>query len=236
MATVLDICNGAMREIGALALEEQASAAEAQQCLRKFNEMVEAWNTENLAIYSVQPLVFPVVANKQSYTMGVGGDFNVPRPVLIEVAMMRDALGNDYPMDIQDYNSYSQIISKTVTSSIPTVMYDDQNFPLKTLRFWPVAADASFSFVLWCWQQILGVSALGDTLALPPGYNRGLQYNLAIEIAPSFGVTPSATLMKLAAESKGSLKKINYDVKRLQFPSNLVDRRAYGYYAILTGQ
>lgn len=236
MATARTICADAMREIGALAIEETPTAGEAEFCLNKLIDMMDSWQTERLMIFTVAPHVFPVVANQASYTLGTGGNFNMARPVMIEDAYIRDAQGNDYPLELVTYDQYSQIISKSVASSIPTVLYADNGYPLQILRPWPVAADGSFSFVLWTWEALTQPTTLNSSVSFPPGYSKALKTNLAMDICSSFGKSASKELIKAATDSKAQVKRINYEVNRMGFDSQLVDRRSYGYYAILTGQ
>ncbi len=234
MATAQTIVEAALRNIGAVAIEEPVSGAEANDALNVLNNMIAIWNTENLLVYSVSPEVFPVVANQASYTMGVGGNFNTARPVLIENAYMRDSAGNDYQIGIVNYDIYSQIITKTTTSTLPTVMYDDQNFPLKTITFWPIAADSSYSFVLWTWRAISALPLLTTAISLPPGYQSALEFNLAVWLCPRYGKSCPPELAALASGTKAQLKKINYEVKQLTFDPSLSNRgRVFNW---LTGQ
>lgn len=224
MATALTIIEAALRNIGAIAIEETVSAGEAQDALNLLNNMIATWNTENLMIYSVSPEVFPVVANQASYTMGPGGNFNTARPVLIENAYMRDSAGNDYQISIVNYEVYSAIISKYTSSALPTVMYDNQDFPLKTLTFWPIASDASYSFVLWTWKAITSLPILTTPIILPPGYQSALEYNLSVWLSPRYGKVISPDLRDLAVSTKAQIKKINYEVKKLTFDPTLTKR------------
>ncbi len=224
MATALDIIKAALHNIGAIAIEEVPTAAEANDAFNLLNNMIAVWNTENLMIYSVNPEVFPVVPNQLSYTMGPGGNFNTARPVLIEDAYMRDSAGNDYKMSIVNYETYSAIITKTTSSALPTVMYDNQDFPLKTLTFWPKASDGSYSFVLWVWKAVASFAALSDTLSLPPGYQAALEFNLSVWLSPRYGKTVSPDLALLASSTKAQLKKINYEVKELVFDPTLTGK------------
>jgi hypothetical protein len=224
MATAQTIVEAALRNIGAIAIEEPISGAEAADALNLLNNMIATWNTENLMIYSVTPEVFPVVANQASYTMGPGGNFNTTRPVLIENAYMRDSAGNDYQMSIVNYDVYSAIISKYTSSALPTVMYDNGDFPLKTITFWPIASDASYSFVLWSWKAITNLPLLTTAISLPPGYQSALEFNLAVWLCPRYGKTCPPELAALASSTKAQIKKINYEVKELTFDPTLTKR------------
>jgi hypothetical protein len=216
MAKVLDLLTDAMQEIGALAIGEVLGADEAKKCLTKLNDMIEAWNTEAMTVYSIVEEVFPVVANKPSYTMGPGGDFDTVRPVRIVDMYSRDSQGNDYPVDSTvNYDTYSAILPKYITSPLAQLCYNDNNFPLITLFPWPIWNDASYSVVIWSWQAISSFSSYTTTISLPPGYNRALKYNLALELGPTFGMPISNDLRDLASSSKAQLKRINTTILQM---------------------
>lgn len=86
MATALSLINGAMDVIGTKAVNETLQAADAQDGLRRLNQVVASWRTQFGTILAVQRTIFPLVANQQTYTIGLGGDFDVPRPVTIPAA------------------------------------------------------------------------------------------------------------------------------------------------------
>ena len=226
MANVLNVIESAMREIGAIAIEETPSAAEAQFCFTKLNELMQAWNTESLTVYSVIAEVFPIVANKPSYTMGVGGDFNTARPVRIVDVYSRDNQGNDFPVGLVDYDEYASILPKYITSSLAQVIYNDNNYPLITLFPWPIWNDASYSAVIWSWQAIQAFPSLTTTLVLPPGYDRAIKYNLAMELGPAFGRQITPDLRELATTSKSLIKRLNVDILQMGFDNFLLKRPA----------
>jgi len=224
MATVLDVCTSAMRDIGAIAIEETPSAAEAQFCFNKLNEMISAWNNESLTVYSIINEVFPIVASQPSYTMGVGGNFNTARPIKIVDVYTRDANGNDFPVQIIDYDQYASILPKYITSPLAQMIYNDNNFPLLTLYPWPIWNNSSYSAVIWSWQAITAFPLLTTTLVLPPGYDRAIKYNLAIEISPAFGRSVSADLRDLAVTSKATIKRTNMEILQMGFDDFLLKR------------
>lgn len=223
MTAVIDLIYDSMREIGANALEEPATDAEAQYCFDRLNDLIDTWNTESLMVYNTMPNTFAYVGGVASYTMGVGGDFNIARPVKIESAFSRINAGTqnevDYPMVVTtNADEYSNIITKQIKSAFPLVMYDDGGYPLKRLYFWPVPQDSTYAPVLWSWQAIASFTNTSQTISLPPGYKRALTKNLAVEICPAFGAEPSNMLIAQAVDSKAQIKRINYTVDTLETP------------------
>ena len=78
--TALTLCTDAMMDLGIIGQGETPSAADIQLVLRRLNSMVNSWAIQSLTVPAVQRQVFPLIANKQTYTIGPGGDFDLPRP------------------------------------------------------------------------------------------------------------------------------------------------------------
>ena len=57
-ATAGDLINSSLRLIGQLAEGEVPSAATSQDALTAFNQMIDSWNTERLAVFSTQDQVY----------------------------------------------------------------------------------------------------------------------------------------------------------------------------------
>lgn len=224
MATsVHDICTGALQNIGAVAIEETPTAAELIGAMNVLNNMIEAWNTESLAVPGVRPETFALAAGQATRTIGTGGDFNTARPVRIVKARIKDAAGTEYDCEVtENYDYYASIIVKSTQSVLPTLIYDDGGFPLKTLYFWPVPSDASYSVVLWNMEQISGFTSLSDNVIVQPGCKRALEYNLSIELGPKYGKKATADLIQLAIMSKADLKRSNYTIGELKADPGLV--------------
>lgn len=224
MATsVHDICTGALQNIGAVAIEETPTAAELIGAMNVLNNMIEAWNTESLAVPGVRPETFSLAAGQATRTIGTGGDFNTARPVRIVKARIKDAAGTEYDCEVtENYDYYASIVVKSTQSVLPTLIYDDGGFPLKTLYFWPVPSDASYSVVLWNMEQISGFTSLSDNVIVQPGCKRALEYNLSIELGPKYGKKATADLIQLAIMSKADLKRSNYTIGELKADPGLV--------------
>lgn len=222
MTTVLDLITASMQDLGAIAIDEVPTGAEASSALRALNSMISQWNTESLMVYNTEPQVFSVVPGQQSYTMGTGGNFNVARPVEIPAAYNRDVNGYDYPIRVTtNFQEYADIQAKPIETSLISIIYVDGGFPLQTLWMWPIPQNTSYTLVLWTWKAITSFSSLATTISLPPGYDRALQKNLAIEISPAYGRQPSSILLAHAVESKAQIKRINTEINTMQFPSGI---------------
>lgn len=230
MTTVLDLITASLQDLGAIALGEVPTAAEGQACLNALNNMVEQWNTESLIVYNIAPQLFAYVAGQASYTMGTGGDFNADRPVTIESAYNRGNAGMpnevDYPIYVtNNYEEYSDIITKRIETTLPLIVYYNGDVPLQTLTFWPIPVDTTYAPYLWFWTKITNFALISDTITLPPGYKRALQKNLSLEVAPAYGSTVSPLLERQAVESKGQIKRINYTADLMSMPYGIPGTR-----------
>lgn len=229
MTTVLDLITASLQDLGAIAIEEVPSAAEAANGLDALNNLIEQWNTESLMVYNVEPQVFNVVPAQQTYTIGIGGNFNVERPVEIPAAYNRNVNGYDYPIRVTtNFQEYADIQAKPIESSLISILYDDGGFPLKTLWAWPIPQNTDYTLVLWTWKAITSFASLSTVISLPPGYKRALQKNLAIEVAPAYGREVSALLNSQAIESKAQVKRVNTEINTMQF-SSAVPQNGVGY-------
>ena len=59
-------------------------------------------------------------------------------------------------------------------------------------------------------------ATLTTDLYLPTGYRRAFKYNIAVEIAPYFGITPSRDVSRIAMATKRVLKRNNVRIEDLR--------------------
>lgn len=214
MATVLDLINGSLRLLGAISSGENATASEAEDALSALNALIDTWKTERLMVYSIQPQPFSLVAGQKTYTLGAGGDWNTERPVQIDSMYLQytDANSGPPPLNLLvvllNQDQYNAIIVPNTTTTISTAAYIDDQFPLRNVSFWPVP-QVPYVVNLFTWALIDGFDAITDDVILPPGYERMLRFNLALELAPEYGITPSAVVASGALDAKGAVKRNN---------------------------
>lgn len=88
--TANDLIRRAATAIGVTAPGEYTAwdSANKDDALERLNNMVSGWRTQFGTVNAVERNVFALTDNKQTYTIGVGGDFNVVRPMAIVGAGM----------------------------------------------------------------------------------------------------------------------------------------------------
>ena len=73
MTQAKDIINGALRAIGALEAGETPDADQANDALVLLNDMLAAWSNSRMLLHYQTEIIFPIVPNQKSYTIGPGG-------------------------------------------------------------------------------------------------------------------------------------------------------------------
>ena len=234
MATTAgDQINRALRLLGVLAEGETPSAAVSQDSLTAMNQMIESWNTERLSVFSTQDQTFNWAPSTRIRTLGPTGDFVGNRPVLVDDATyFRDPQTNvSYGIKIINQQQYDGIAVKTVTSTYPQVIWINMTYPDIEMYIYPVPTRLlEWHFISV--QELSQPANLATNLTFPPGYLRAFVYNLAMEIAPEFGVEPSPQVKRIAMTSKRNLKRINNPDDVMSMPYSLIaTRQRFNVYA-----
>lgn len=205
MTAALDIITGAAKLIGVAYKSEALSADEAADGLVSLNDMLGEWSNDSLLIYSPTLEVFSLVSGTASYTIGSGQTFNTTRPITIKNAFVRLS-SVDYPLTIISTVEYNAIPVKA-TSGPPEYLVYNNAYPAGTIKLYPTPTGGSL--YIESNKPFTSFAALTTTVDLPPGWNKALRYNLALEMAPEYGVEPAALaiIVEQAKRSKGALKR-----------------------------
>ena len=231
--TAGDQINRALRLLGVLAEGETTSASVMQDSLMALNQMIDSWQTERLSVFSTQDQTFTWPASEITRTLGPSGNFIGLRPVLLDDSTYYRDPGTNVSFGIKFINQqqYNGIAVKTVTSTYPQVIFVNNTFPDITMTVYPrPTRDLEWHFVSV--QELDNPATLATDLFFPPGYLRAFTYNLAMEIAPEFGVEPSPQVQRIAMTSKRNLKRINNPDDVMSLPYAIVaSRQRFNIYA-----
>lgn len=174
--------------------------------------MLDAWLAERLMAFSLNIDEFALVPSQQVYTYGLGGNFNKPRPAKIErvsiVSLTNPAQPLEIPIDYLTDWDWQNVPVKIIPTTLPQAVYDDGSYPLRNMSYWPIPNVVSNTRI-YVWQQLNQFPDLTTDLQFPPAYRKAIRYNLAVDLAPEWGMQIPQTVIATALESKGIVKSIN---------------------------
>lgn len=233
MPTANTLITRALKAIGTLGRTEVPGATEASDGLDCLNALLDSWSNEKLMSYVTLQRSFTLSVNTQTYTIGSSGTINTTRPTDITQAFVRDSNNLDYPMRIVPQDIWNNIGDKTITSQIPQILFYSSAFPLGTIYIYPIPLVAYTVYYDSTTLQV-DLSTLQTSISLPPGYERAIQLNLALEFM-SAGypfLLDEKLLQRLitnAAEAKANIKRMNIKEVVAQFDEAIVSKSYASY-------
>ncbi len=213
MSTLLDIISDALSDIGQLGIGQSVSPEQSQQGLRKANRMLQKWSNQKLMVYLVTQRPFALSATVQDYTVGpTGATFTGTRPVFVESGVANvPGSSMQNPMNILDKTQWDALPDSGVVcgpNGAPASVWPEYTLPNLTFHVTPIPSTV-VNIRLGVWELLQQFATLFDELALPPGYEEALEYNLAIELAPDYDQPVTPELAQLAADSLNTIKTVN---------------------------
>jgi hypothetical protein len=175
--------------------------------------MIDEWNSQRLYVWAITINDFPLVPLQQTYTLGTGGNFNIPRPAGIEryslIWLANPAQPLELPLEVVNDQKWQETVPvKAIQSTMPTLVYDDQAFPLRNLNFWPIPTIVSNARV-YAWNTVTSFPDLVTDETYPPGYLKALRYALAVDLAPEFGREVPQIVAMQAMNAIAEIKRHN---------------------------
>ena len=185
--------------------------------LLRLQDMMDSFKIERLLIYNVPKSEFPLVAGKATYTIGLGGDINVPRPNWVQnagiISMTNPLQPLELRMTILNDDEYAHLAIKNVPSSLSWYFYFDYAFAsplgLGNITIWPVPLVSTPRIALYLPTPISNFATLDDQVFFPPGYQEMLRYNLALRLAPEFGRPIDPVVGQMAVDTMANVQRAN---------------------------
>lgn len=219
--TVRKIVKAALRKLEVIGIGETLPDDDARDVHEALTTMVDDWSLESMLVPVVDLVTIDLVNDTTEYTIGIypapvpnplpSNHKEKARPQQILTAFIRDASGTDYPLEPMPAEQYASISTKT-TGARPSRYYVRKGWPLNRIIFdsAPVTGDTLHMEVILPLAEVLPTTALTTEINLPPGYENPLIFNLAINIAPEYGKTPSQVVVARATDGLKKLKRSNY--------------------------
>lgn len=236
----LDLITAAFGNLNVFQTGATIPAPMAQDGFLRLNRMIGMWAIQTYTIPSIERHAFPLVANKGGpalpYTIGTGGDFNIPRPPsqghITNVALI---LGGTSPAveTARAYytdDGYAAIVIKTLPNALFTGVYYDptSSGAFGEIFLWPVPDNALHQVVLYHEAPLAAFADLNVTAyTLPPGYEEAIIYNLERRLATPYGRALPADDKLLADTGMRLIKRNN--VNLIDMPNDFARDRRGGY-------
>jgi hypothetical protein len=238
--TCLQIIERSMRLLGIKASGETPSASEAQDALHALNTMLDQWSNEKLLIYTVINNLFTVTPGVTSYTIGVKGSgatwesSQATRPLNVQryagfIRAVSAGTNTDYSMDYYPNDRFQNIFQKTISTNYPYAWTCDWAYPIANIRIYPNPT-ISTQFGLTEYAQLRNFQTINDYCDLPTGYESAITYALAVEIAPEYGIEPSAIVIDKAREYRFNIKRSNAQPVLMTVDRNILTHGIYSIY------
>jgi hypothetical protein len=200
--TVSDLIHSSMRLIGAIAAGETLETTELNDAFVSLNQMLSSWDTEGASLVGRKRLLIPLNSQFGSYVLS-------ERPVHIEAASVSVSTGiMDSPLQIVDSAGWETTPEKQALSVYTKVLYCDYGYPTATVYIAPLPRVGG-TLELWIYVTMPAFADLTSVIDLPPGYEAGLRFNLAIVLAPEYGRPVDPLTAAGAQNFKASLVQLN---------------------------
>ena len=239
--TARDIITATLRSIRVLGVGDPLDANDANDALARLNDWLDALALERLTMYHVARSTKLLGNCVQGYTIGNGGDINIPRPTHIESANLifnvHDPVTYEKPIDIWTEQRWQGCRQKTLESTYPTALYYDHDWQqgLGKIYLWPVPADCGLTaLVIYTPTALLEFPTLDTSFSFPPGYRRFIRTNFAAEVASEYGKQLTGDQIQAARHSKAQIKRGNVRPAEMRVDAALV--RGYDYFDWRTGE
>jgi hypothetical protein len=182
--TAGEIVTAALRKVGVVAKDEDASDFDMAESLKSLNWMLKGWQSKEWLTwtYTRGTLTLTTAA---SYTL------DPVRPIRILNARLKRS-GIETPMVRMTREEYDTIPQKTSTG-LPTQFYYDRSKEAALLYVWPVLSVAAGETIEYSYERELeDITASTDTLDMPVEWHECVIYNLASRLTEDYpDVSPS---------------------------------------------
>ena len=224
--TARDIITESLLDLGVLAEGETPTAIQAAGALKKLNAMLDTWGLDGLMVYGQTRNSLPLVSGKTSYTIGTGGDLNIPRPNNITYVTAYDTTQPasnrvEYGIEILNNKDWAEVPYKSLPGSFPVYgVFPDWQYPFINLFVTPVPNSSQYALYIYT-PGILGNLTIDQVIVFPAGYRDAIVSNLSIRLAPSYQAQVAEATALLAKQSMRLLANKNLQINDLKLPYNL---------------
>lgn len=225
--TVADLITASFRRINVLRGTTTPTSDMSTDAFQRLNDLIDSWANDGLMIPFVRRTTWTITSTKGTlanpYTVGTGGDINVARPSIPADIVVRYQDTSitptlEYPLQKLTNDQWEAIPQKNLTNTLPVAYFYQPTYTPASgssvwgsLYLWMIPTSSTLQGVLYAPAQLGAFASTANTILLPPGYNRMLRDNLAVELAPEWlmGVPLDPGIARSAITSLAEVKRVN---------------------------
>lgn len=187
------IISSALRKLGVLELGATPDSDTVTNSAQALNLMIKQWMTDGIKLWTVVEYTLPLVANKNSYTIGPSGDLVTDKPLKLIQAFLRNTQVTpniDTPMQIFSKEQYNVLGSKNSTGT-PNSVFLDPNTTYSTVYIYltpdsNVATNYQMHLVVQ--KPIDDILTSSSVPNFPVEWMQSLVWGLADQLALEYGL------------------------------------------------
>lgn len=236
ITTPNDVILLALTDAGVIGQGQTASGQDVADSFNRCNMMLAQWQRKRWLVYHLVDLAF-TSTGAISYTVGLGGNFNVARPDRVEAAYFRQLLTSsvpnqvDYPLEmIEAREDYSRIMLKTL-QTFPQYLFYDAAFPLGSVFPWPVIPATIYELHILLKEQLGQFTSLTQTINLPPEYLACILHNLTARLQIAYKIPVDPGVVALAKDALNTVRNANTQITRLHMPQAVLRPGHYNIFS-----
>lgn len=186
----------ALMDLGVRGVGMTLSDDEEQDAYRRLQSIIDTMGVQPGTMFTVTRTAGVLGANVQTFTIGVAGDFNVPRPAFEDFRGAAYIIPGSVPdceatISVFGEQYWQGLPNKTLTSTLPSGIYYNPTAPastgLGTLQPWPIPTQ-DVTLVIYLQTAVQQFASLTASTILPPGLYEVLRMAMTVKCAPGFGV------------------------------------------------
>ncbi len=234
MTTAGDLVTDSLKKAGIVGIGQTPLAEDINDGFKDLNRMMAQWQRKRWLVYCLVDTA-KVSTGAQSYTVGLGQDFNIVRPDKLEAAYLRQIVTTGQPVDtpleiIEAREDYSAIPLKTLMA-FPGRIFYDSGYPIGRVYPYPIPNPNIYEVHILTKQQLGQFANLAQVVNLPLEYEAAIEWNLSARLRVSYRMPVDAGIVAMAKDALNVIRMANTQIPRLRMPGALRNRGVYNNYS-----
>lgn len=183
------LITAALRKLGVIAVGQAPTTENLSDGAQALNMLVAQFRTIGMPLWARKTYTFNPVVNKAVYQIGLGKEFNVPYPLHLLQAYRQDS-GSTTKIEMQIIPNYNYNLYPTSSGGIPIQISYQPFINYGQLSVWPTPdTTATTTNITVIYQAPFEYfNSATDTMGFPEEWYMAVVYNLAVALAPEWGI------------------------------------------------